>query len=237
MTLPPRQRACRPHHPLAPSDREGGRMSCAAAAVLEEHCCEIYIPKHNEPDSFEAVQVTARDLHHVMDTHAARHIATSDQPQDVACQCGSADDEPDSNRCGRVLHVVEEAVDILHEWEWVAKSPSGVFVPKPDVIVARFWVCQACECGFTGRAARARPCRSEDTDETDSAHSPARYSDTAPKLSFASGRDFGRAYLPRRVAVRTSWRGNPLQCRLPLAAYDHHHSQSHASNTRRRLQF
>jgi hypothetical protein len=155
-------------------------MSCAAAAILEEHCCEIYIPKHNEPDSFEAVQVTARDLHHVMDTHAARHIATSDQPQDVACQCGSADDEPDSNRCGRVLHVVEEAVDILHEWEWVAKSRSGVFVPKPDVIVARFWVCQACECGFTGRAAWARPGVSADTD----VH--ARSHDTRRRLDFST---------------------------------------------------
>jgi hypothetical protein len=52
------------------------------------------------------------DLHHVMDTHVARRAATSDQLQDVACQCGSVDDEPDSNRCGRFLHVVEDNTTI-----------------------------------------------------------------------------------------------------------------------------
>jgi hypothetical protein len=57
-------------------------MSCAAAEILEAHTCELYIPKYDDPDSFEAVQVTALDLHHVMDTHAAAAVpgsSSSDQ--------------------------------------------------------------------------------------------------------------------------------------------------------------
>jgi hypothetical protein len=184
-------------------------MSCAAAEILEAHTCELYIPKYDYPDSFEAVQVTALDLHHVMDTHAAAAVpgsSSSDQQQDASCHCGSGDGS-DSRRCGKFLHVVEEAVEILHDWEWGTKSRSGVFISQPDVTVARFWVCQACECGFAGRAAR------DDAHDTDPA--PQRYSDTAPRPSFASGADFGRAYLTQRVAMQTTWREAPLQCRLP----------------------
>jgi hypothetical protein len=187
-------------------------MSCAAAEILEAHTCELYIPKYDDPDSFEAVQVTALDLHHVMDTHAAAAVpgsSSSDQQQDASCHCGSGDGS-DSRRCGKFLHVVEEAVEILHDWEWGTKSRSGVFISQPDVTVARFWVCQACECGFAGRAAR------DDAHDTDPA--PQRYSDTAPRPSFASGADFGRAYLTQRVAMQTTWREAPLQCRLPAAS-------------------
>ena len=46
----------------------------------------------------------------------------------------------------------------------------------------------------------------------------SRYSEDAPPLSFAGGADPGRAFLPKRVAVRTSWRGAPKQCRLAMAS-------------------
>eukprot|EP01047_Picozoa_sp_COSAG01_P088519 COSAG01_NODE_20867_length_930_cov_15.913357_2_plen_256_part_00 len=94
----------------------------------------------------------------------------------------------------------------------------------PDTRIARFWVCQDCECGFSGRRTRPRTRRtagggtpSADEIDTDT-HFTRRYSSDAPQSSFAVGKDPGRDYLPQRVAMRTSWREAPLQCRIPAAS-------------------
>jgi hypothetical protein len=178
------------------------RISCAAAASLKAHTCELRIPSRNSPDTFETVHPTAFDLRHAMDTW---ELSLSGPRPNQACRCspGAA--------CGRFLHVVEEAVQILHEYEWVSTS-SCLPQPQahPDVVVGRFWVCQKCAGGCNGRAAARRDL----TD--DSAQAPIVYSTAAPRLSIGYGADFGRLYMPARVARRTSWAGDLGRCKLPV---------------------
>eukprot|EP01047_Picozoa_sp_COSAG01_P039013 COSAG01_NODE_3198_length_6430_cov_10.203759_9_plen_731_part_01 len=177
-------------------------MPQAAADAMKAHTCELYLPRCDDPDSFEVIEVTAFDLHHVMDRGSATGSGT------VAHR--------------RYLHVMEEAVETMEHWEWSTKTRSGEFVPEPDVMVARFWVCQSCQCAFgprqTGPGSTSAP-SAPDPDAT-----PTRYSADAPALSFAAGADPCRSYLPEKVARRTSWgptEEHPhrhLMCRLPVAS-------------------
>jgi hypothetical protein len=52
-------------------------MPQAAAAALKAQTCELYVPKRNYPDSFELIELTAFDLHHVMDRGSANGNGTA----------------------------------------------------------------------------------------------------------------------------------------------------------------
>jgi hypothetical protein len=141
------------------------------------------------------VQITALDLHHIFDT---RDLAPS-------------------STIGH-LHLLHEAVQMLEGFQWVAVSESRRqprhHIPRPEVKVARFWVCHSCESVF----AKKTTADSDGESDADTEPCLSRYSEDAPPLSFAGGADPGRAFLPKRVAVRTSWRGAPKQCRLAAAS-------------------